>query len=65
VVNADFIVFYIYNTSKKFLQACEKKFYAKIWFSNYRTMENNQSKEILMQFGKRVQRCHGCFIAYY
>ena len=28
-------------------------------------MENHQSKEVLDQFGKRIQRCYGCFIAYH
>ena len=23
------------------------------------------SEEVLAQFGKRIQRCYGCFIAYY
>jgi hypothetical protein len=23
------------------------------------------SEEVLTQFGKRIQRCYGCFIAYY
>ena len=28
-------------------------------------MDNNQSDEVLDEFGKRIQRCYGCFIAYH
>ena len=28
-------------------------------------MENHNSKEVLQEFGKRIQRCYGCFIAYH
>jgi hypothetical protein len=28
-------------------------------------METNQTKEVLDEFGKRIQRCYGCFIAYH
>ena len=28
-------------------------------------MENHQPEEVLKEFGKRIQRCYGCFIAYH
>lgn len=28
-------------------------------------MEINQTEEVLGEFGKRIQRCYGCFISYY
>lgn len=28
-------------------------------------MDTNQNDEILDEFGKRIQRCYGCFIAYH
>lgn len=28
-------------------------------------MENIQSEEVLQEFGKRIQRCYGCFVSYY
>lgn len=28
-------------------------------------MENDQTEEVLQEFGKRVQRCFGCFVAYH
>ncbi|MBX3245500.1 MAG: hypothetical protein KF685_13690 [Acidobacteria bacterium] len=28
-------------------------------------MEAEQTEELLEQFGKRIQRCYGCFIAYH
>ena len=27
-------------------------------------METGASSEVLQEFGKRIQRCYGCFIAY-
>jgi len=29
------------------------------------TMENAPSEEVILEFGKRIQRCYGCFIAYH
>jgi hypothetical protein len=28
-------------------------------------MESNESNKVLQEFGKRIQRCYGCFIAYH
>jgi hypothetical protein len=28
-------------------------------------MENVQNEEVLQEFGKRIQRCYGCFVSYY
>ncbi len=28
-------------------------------------MEQEQTEEVLQEFGKRIQRCYGCFIAYH
>lgn len=28
-------------------------------------MDTNQNDEVLDEFGKRIQRCYGCFIAYH
>ncbi len=28
-------------------------------------METHHNKEVLDEFGKRIQRCYGCFIAYH
>lgn len=28
-------------------------------------MDINQSEEVLEKFGRRVQRCYGCYISYY
>jgi hypothetical protein len=28
-------------------------------------MDGNQDDEVLNEFGKRIQRCYGCFIAYH
>ena len=28
-------------------------------------MENNDKEKIIERFGKRAQRCYGCFIAYH
>jgi hypothetical protein len=44
------------------LQADCEKFYAKIAFSK---METDNTEEILNEYGKRVQRCYGCFVSYY
>lgn len=28
-------------------------------------MPDNKEEEVLKDFGKRVQRCYGCFVSYY
>lgn len=28
-------------------------------------METSVNEEVILEFGKRIQRCHGCFIAYH
>lgn len=28
-------------------------------------MENHQTEDVIKDFGKRVQRCYGCYISYY
>lgn len=28
-------------------------------------MENDHTEEVLQEFGKRAQRCFGCFVAYH
>ena len=28
-------------------------------------MDDHSEKEVLQEFGKRIQRCYGCFIAYH
>lgn len=43
-----------------FLQAWRKILYAKI-----RKMSEHSQEEILQIYGKRIQRCYGCFISYY
>ena len=59
-------LFYIYNIRNKLLQAARKNFCAKISFSHdFGTMETNENQEVLKEFGKRIQRCYGCFIAYH
>ncbi len=45
---------------KIILQAPVKIIYAKIL-----KMSHPDQQEILEQFGKRVQRCYGCYISYY
>lgn len=42
------------------MQAPATKYYAKIL-----KMSEQVKEEILQEFGKRVQRCYGCFISYY
>ena len=41
---------------------CEKNLYVKIYGS---VMETTDNEQVLGEFGKRVQRCYGCFIAYH
>lgn len=42
------------------MQAPTEKIYVKIL-----KMSKPDQQEVLQQFGKRVQRCYGCFISYY
>ena len=51
---------YIENILKKFLQAARRKFYAKI-----QKMSEESQEKILQIYGKRVQRCYGCYITYH
>jgi hypothetical protein len=41
---------------------CAKNLCVKIYD---RVMETTDNKQVLGEFGKRVQRCYGCFIAYH
>jgi hypothetical protein len=61
------LLFYIENTSGKVLQAGVKTVYAKICFAspNKPDMESNESDKVMQEYGKRVQRCFGCFIPYH
>ena len=49
------------------MQAAVKIIYARICFANLNlpNMEPNESDVIKQQYGKRVQRCYGCFIPYH
>jgi hypothetical protein len=60
-------LFYIGNTSLRVLQAEERIIYARICFANLNlpNMETDKTDKIMQEFGKRVQRCYGCFIPYH
>jgi hypothetical protein len=49
------------------LQGGVKIFYARICFANptSRNMESNEKDKLMEIYGKRVQRCYGCFIPYH
>lgn len=34
-------------------------------FVKNRLMDEIQDEEVLQEFGKRIQRCYGCFVSYY
>ncbi len=44
-----------------------KIIYARICFANPNlpNMESNEHDQLMQIYGKRVQRCYGCFIPYY
>src|SRR5688500_15815326 len=55
--------FHLYNKRNHieiFFASAGRKIYAKIL-----KMSEPAEQEILQQFGKRVQRCYGCYISYY
>ena len=49
------------------MQAERKTIYAKICFAqpNVSSMESNEKDKLMEIYGKRVQRCYGCFIPYH
>jgi len=61
------LLFYIETTSEKVLQAGVKIIYARICFANlnFLNMEAIKPDKIMQEYGKRVQRCYGCFIPYH
>ncbi len=49
------------------MQAESKIIYARICFAdpNLPNMEANEDDKLMQVYGKRVQRCYGCFIPYH
>ena len=67
MVERKFHRFYIETTSVKILQICLKTIYARICFANLNRliMDSSEDDKLMQIYGKRVQRCYGCFIPYH